>query len=78
MSEYDVWVWVGVRVHVYMDVKEFPTSGSFLVLVLEQLGLTTPDYYYYLNQSGTYEVDGVDDVQEYQETRVCLTLCAVD
>ena len=37
----------------------------------EQFGLTTADYYYYLNQSGCYEVDGVNDVKEYQDTRVC-------
>ena len=35
-----------------------------------QLGLTDPSYYYYLNQSGTYSVDGTDDVKEYEETRV--------
>ena len=34
------------------------------------LGLTEPSYYYYLNQSGTYSVDGTDDVKEYEETRV--------
>ncbi|XP_067665712.1 unconventional myosin-Ie-like isoform X1 [Haliotis asinina] len=34
----------------------------------ENLGITTPDYYYYLNQSGTYKVDGMDDVQEFQDT----------
>ena len=36
----------------------------------EQFGLTEADYYSYLNQSGCYEVDGVDDVKEYQDTRV--------
>jgi len=35
-----------------------------------QLGLTEPSYYYYLNQSGTYSVDGTNDVKEYEETRV--------
>ena len=39
-------------------------------LSIEQLGLTSPDYYYYLNQSGLYVVDGIDDVQEYHDTRV--------
>ncbi|XP_041364734.1 unconventional myosin-Ie-like [Gigantopelta aegis] len=34
----------------------------------ENLGLTMPDYYYYLNQSGTYSVDGMNDVQEFQDT----------
>lgn len=36
----------------------------------EGLGIMTPDYYYYLNQSGTYKVDGTDDRKEYQETMV--------
>lgn len=35
------------------------------------LGLTTPDYYYYLNQSGVYEVEGTDDAKEFQDTLVC-------
>lgn len=30
----------------------------------------TPDYYSYLNQSGTYKVDGTDDRKEYQDTMV--------
>ena len=45
------------------------TVHSFL-LSLAQLGLTEPSYYFYLNQSGTYTVDGTDDRKEYQETRV--------
>ena len=35
-----------------------------------EFGLTEPSYYYYLNQSGTYSVDGTDDVKDYEETRV--------
>ena len=34
------------------------------------LGLTDVSYFYYLNQSGVYTVDGIDDVKEYEETRV--------
>lgn len=36
----------------------------------EALGIMTPDYYYYLNQSGTYKVDGTNDSKDYQETMV--------
>jgi myosin-1 len=43
----------------------------------EQLGLTTPDYYYYLNQSGTYVVDGVDDIQEYHETKTAMNVMGI-
>ncbi|XP_066913408.1 unconventional myosin-Ie-like [Clytia hemisphaerica] len=35
----------------------------------EQFGLAEPDYYYYLNQSGCYKVDDVNDVKEYEDTR---------
>uniref|UniRef100_A0A7N8XFX6 Osteoclast-stimulating factor 1 n=1 Tax=Mastacembelus armatus TaxID=205130 RepID=A0A7N8XFX6_9TELE len=34
----------------------------------ENLGITTPDYYYYLNQSGTYTVDDVNDKKEFSDT----------
>lgn len=30
----------------------------------------TPDYYNYLNQSGTYKVDGTNDSKDFQETMV--------
>lgn len=36
----------------------------------ESLGLVTPDYYYYLNQSETYKVDGTNDSKEFEETMV--------
>lgn len=34
----------------------------------ESLGLTTPDYYAYLSQSGVYRVDGTNDAHDFQET----------
>ena len=54
---------------VYWD---FNFEIFFYFYYLEQFGLTEADYYYYLNQSGCYKVDGVDDVKEYQDTRVCI------
>ncbi|XP_067932052.1 unconventional myosin-Ie-like isoform X2 [Watersipora subatra] len=36
--------------------------------VRESLGITEPSYYFYLNQSGSYKVDGMDDRTEYQDT----------
>lgn len=30
----------------------------------------TPDYYYYLNQSDTYKVEGTDDRSDFNETLV--------
>lgn len=38
----------------------------------ENLGITTPDYYFYLNQSGTYTVDDINDKKEFSDTMVCL------
>ncbi|NWR65862.1 MYO1F protein, partial [Bucorvus abyssinicus] len=34
----------------------------------QNLGIMSPDYYYYLNQSDTYEVEGTDDRSDYHET----------
>uniref|UniRef100_A0A4W6DKQ6 Osteoclast-stimulating factor 1 n=1 Tax=Lates calcarifer TaxID=8187 RepID=A0A4W6DKQ6_LATCA len=42
----------------------------------ENLGVTTPDYYYYLNQSGTYTVEDVNDKKEFSDTMVCTCLSA--
>lgn len=39
-------------------------------LTLEGLGIANVDYYWYLNQSGTYHVDGTDDKKEFQDTLV--------
>lgn len=36
----------------------------------ENLGITTPDYYFYLNQSGTYTVEDVNDKKELCDTMV--------
>ena len=49
-----------------------PSSFGFLSVdaTPEALGLASPDYYYYLNQSGTYTVDGINDVDDYNEMRV--------
>lgn len=39
----------------------------------ENLGVTTPDYYFYLNQSGTYTVEDVNDKREFSDTMVGKT-----
>ncbi|NP_001118234.1 amoeboid myosin I [Strongylocentrotus purpuratus] len=43
----------------------------------ENLGLTTPDYYFYLNQSGSYKVDGLDDVKEYKDTLNAMSVIGI-
>lgn len=36
------------------------------------LGITSLDYYSYLNQSGAYKVDDINDKNDFQETMVQL------
>ena len=36
----------------------------------DQLGIAEPSYYFYLNQSGTYNVDDIDDRAEFNDTVV--------
>ncbi|KAI7806420.1 myosin IEb [Triplophysa rosa] len=40
----------------------------------ENLGVTTPDYYYYLNQSGTYTVEDVSDKKEFADTMAAMSV----
>ncbi|XP_026228858.1 myosin IEb isoform X1 [Anabas testudineus] len=40
----------------------------------ENLGITTPDYYYYLNQSGTYTVEDVNDKKEFSDTMGAMSV----
>ena len=50
-----------------------------LSVISEQMGIANPDYYCYLNQSGAFSVDGMDDVKEFRDTMVSpcfeLNLC---
>ena len=66
----------------YMPVFSFSVKSFLTVLLLlqllsgatkeqrENLGVTTADYYTYLNQSGTYTVEDVNDKKEFQDTMV--------
>ncbi|XP_068180711.1 myosin IEb [Antennarius striatus] len=40
----------------------------------ENLGITTPDYYYYLNQSGTYTVEDMNDKKEFSDTMGAMSV----
>lgn len=53
---------------------ETPLLYVYLIdlILLEGLGIANVDYYWYLNQSGTYTVDGMDDKKDFQETMVCI------
>lgn len=45
---------------------------TLLTTPTESLGIANVDYYWYLNQSGTYTVDGTDDKKDFQETLVSV------
>lgn len=38
------------------------------------LGITNLDYYSYLNQSGSYKVEDINDKHDFQETLVSIIL----
>ncbi|XP_031166499.1 myosin IEb [Sander lucioperca] len=40
----------------------------------ENLGVTTPDYYLYLNQSGTYTVEDMNDKKEFTDTMAAMSV----
>ena len=44
---------------------------------LEILGLATPDYFQFLNQSRTYDVEHMDDVAEFQEVKIAMQVCEI-
>ncbi len=44
----------------------------FLTAYKEELGLASPDYYHYLNQSSAFTVPGMDDAKEFQEMWVSV------
>ncbi|KAM4549321.1 unconventional myosin-If isoform 1-T2 [Odontesthes bonariensis] len=43
----------------------------------EGLGIMTPDYYCYLNQSGTYKVDGTNDSKDFRETMEAMQVIGI-
>ncbi|CAI5798511.1 unconventional myosin-Ie-like isoform X1 [Podarcis lilfordi] len=53
--------------HIYYQLLEGASTEQ-----RENLGITTPDYYYYLNQSAAYKVEDVNDHQEFQETLTAM------
>ncbi|XP_075763784.1 unconventional myosin-Ie-like isoform X2 [Pelodiscus sinensis] len=55
--------------HVYYQLLEGASPEQ-----RENLGITSPDYYYYLNQSASYKVDDMNDQQEFQETLAAMTV----
>lgn len=42
-----------------------------------ELGLSAPSNFNYLNCSGTYDADGIDDAKEYQDMKNSLNICGI-
>ncbi|XP_068586061.1 myosin IEb isoform X1 [Cebidichthys violaceus] len=55
--------------HIYYQMLEGATKEQ-----RENLGVTTPDYYFYLNQSGTYTVEDMNDKKDFSETMEAMSV----
>nr|XP_046254592.1 myosin IEb [Scatophagus argus] len=55
--------------HIYYQLLEGASTEQ-----RENLGVTTPDYYFYLNQSGTYTVEDVNDKKEFSDTMGAMSV----
>uniref|UniRef100_A0A3B3SYM7 Osteoclast-stimulating factor 1 n=1 Tax=Paramormyrops kingsleyae TaxID=1676925 RepID=A0A3B3SYM7_9TELE len=58
--------------HIYYQLLEGASAQQ-----REALGIMTPDYFYYLNQSGTYKVDGTIDSKDFQETMEAMQVIGI-
>ncbi|KAH9270279.1 hypothetical protein BASA83_007618 [Batrachochytrium salamandrivorans] len=43
----------------------------------EQFGMTDPKYFHYLNMSGEYHADGIDDPKEYNDMKAAMDVCQI-
>ncbi|CAL1611601.1 unnamed protein product [Knipowitschia caucasica] len=55
--------------HIYYQFLDGATAEQ-----RENLGVTSPDYYFYLNQSGTFTVDDVIDKKDFAETMEAMSV----
>uniref|UniRef100_UPI00398EA636 unconventional myosin-If n=1 Tax=Pristiophorus japonicus TaxID=55135 RepID=UPI00398EA636 len=58
--------------HIYYQLLEGASAE-----MVENLGIADPTYYFYLNQSGTYKVDGTDDKKEFNETMNAMKVIGI-
>uniref|UniRef100_A0A8C6MSE9 Myosin IF n=1 Tax=Mus spicilegus TaxID=10103 RepID=A0A8C6MSE9_MUSSI len=58
--------------HIYYQLLEGASQEQ-----QQNLGLMTPDYYYYLNQSDTYKVEGTDDRSDFSETLSAMQVIGI-
>lgn len=55
--------------HIYYQLLQGATKEQ-----RENLGVTKPDYYFYLNQSDTYTVEDVNDKKEFEDTMAAMSV----
>jgi myosin-1 len=58
--------------HVFYQITKGATAAD-----KENLGLIEPKYYRYLNSSGEYDADGIDDLEEYAEMKKAMDVCGI-
>ncbi|XP_046696480.1 unconventional myosin-Ie isoform X2 [Silurus meridionalis] len=58
--------------HIFYQLIEGATADQ-----KSTLGITNLDYYSYLNQSGSYKVDDIDDKHDFQETRHAMNVIGI-
>ncbi|XP_015665521.1 unconventional myosin-If [Protobothrops mucrosquamatus] len=58
--------------HIYYQLIEGASQDQ-----KHNLGIMSPDYYYYLNQAETYKVDGTDDRSEFHETMNAMDVIGI-
>uniref|UniRef100_A0A663MQP1 Myosin IF n=1 Tax=Athene cunicularia TaxID=194338 RepID=A0A663MQP1_ATHCN len=58
--------------HVYYQLIEGASQEQ-----RQNLGIMNPDYYYYLNQSDTYQVEGTDDRSDFHETMNAMQVIGI-
>ncbi|NXP45390.1 MYO1F protein, partial [Heliornis fulica] len=58
--------------HVYYQLIEGASQEQ-----RQNLGIVSPDYYYYLNQSDTYQVEGTDDRSDFHETMNAMQVIGI-
>ncbi|KAM4690360.1 unconventional myosin-Ie-like [Rhinophrynus dorsalis] len=58
--------------HIFYQLLEGATAED-----RENLGITSPDYYFYLNQSAVYQVEDISDKKEFEETMGAMDVVGI-
>ncbi|KAI9090825.1 P-loop containing nucleoside triphosphate hydrolase protein [Phlyctochytrium arcticum] len=58
--------------HIFYQVTKGATQQD-----VEQLGMMDPKFFHYLNVSGEYNADGIDDIQEFADMKRAMGICQI-